>query len=66
MSKATNDNVLGRGLSRQSSNLGGCMCDINFSAIFPRVHISAICHLNLNSNSLAPLSHALSTFNTHT
>lgn len=35
MSKATNDNVLGRGPSRQSSNLRRWICDINFSAVFP-------------------------------
>lgn len=63
MSKATNDNVLGRGPSRQSSNLRRWICDINFSAVFPPSP-SSVCHLN--SNSLAPLSHPLSTFKTHT
>lgn len=54
--KATNDDVLGRGLSRQSSDFRRWMCDITSVPSSPE-SIS-----RYNSNTLVPPSHALSTF----
>lgn len=65
MSKATNDNVLGRGPSRQSSNLRRWICDINFSAVFPpSPSLGMPSQLQQSRTSITPALHLQNTHRT--